>query len=254
MTQFSANLGFLWTDRSLPDAIHAAKAAGFDAVELHWPYDTPASALRQALDETGLPVLSLNTRRGNVEAGENGLLALTGRESDARSAIDEAIAYGRQIGAKSVHAMCGRASGARAEQIFIDNLHYGCANAAAHGMDVVIEAINPNDCPGYLLGNIDAAVRIIDQVDAANLTLLFDCYHAARTGDDPATKLPQVARYLGHIQFAGVPDRGPPDEGDVDYARVFQLLKEMGWQQPLGAEYKPTGKTDDTLGWLQILR
>ena len=40
---FSANLGFLWADRPLPDAIRAAKAAGFDAVECHWPYDLPAA-------------------------------------------------------------------------------------------------------------------------------------------------------------------------------------------------------------------
>ena len=42
MTQFSANLGFLWTELPLPMAIAAAKAAGFAAVEAHWPYDTPA--------------------------------------------------------------------------------------------------------------------------------------------------------------------------------------------------------------------
>ncbi|MEM9032809.1 MAG: isomerase, partial [Pseudomonadota bacterium] len=65
MTKFSANLGFLWTDRSLPDAIHAAKAAGFDAVECHWPYETPASDVRRALDDTDLPMLGLNTARGN---------------------------------------------------------------------------------------------------------------------------------------------------------------------------------------------
>jgi len=32
MTTFSANLGFLWTEKSLPDAIYAAKKAGFEAV------------------------------------------------------------------------------------------------------------------------------------------------------------------------------------------------------------------------------
>jgi len=31
MMKFSANLGFLWTDLSLPEGIRAAKAAGFDA-------------------------------------------------------------------------------------------------------------------------------------------------------------------------------------------------------------------------------
>ena len=51
--KFSANLGFLWNDRPLPDAIRAAKSAGFDAVECHWPYDVPTTIIRAALEETG---------------------------------------------------------------------------------------------------------------------------------------------------------------------------------------------------------
>ena len=43
--QFSANLGFLFRDLALPDAIRAAKRHGFAAVELHWPYDTDASVV-----------------------------------------------------------------------------------------------------------------------------------------------------------------------------------------------------------------
>ncbi|MEO0372274.1 MAG: TIM barrel protein, partial [Pseudomonadota bacterium] len=97
LIRFSANLGFLWQDRPLPDAIHAAKAAGFDAVEVHWPYDTSVDQVTAALDETGLPLLGLNTVRG--APGENGLSALPGREGDARTAIDQAIAYADQVGA-----------------------------------------------------------------------------------------------------------------------------------------------------------
>ncbi len=56
--KFSANLGFLWADRPLPDAIRAAKAASYDAVECHWPYyDTPATQTLAALQETGLTML-----------------------------------------------------------------------------------------------------------------------------------------------------------------------------------------------------
>jgi len=67
--KLSANLGFLWNDRPLPDAIHAASAAGFDAVECHWPYDVPSALVKDALAETNLKMLGLNTRRG--AAGEN---------------------------------------------------------------------------------------------------------------------------------------------------------------------------------------
>ena len=105
--KFSANLGFLWNELPLPAAIAAARRAGFDAVECHWPYDTPAQAIADALRETGLAMLGLNTVRGDVKAGENGLAALPGRQADARAAIDQAIAYGRAIGARNVHVMAG---------------------------------------------------------------------------------------------------------------------------------------------------
>ena len=83
--RFSANLGFLWADRPLADAIRAAQAAGFDAVECHWPYDTPPAEVSAALRDTGLEMLGLNTLRGRP--GENGLSALPGREAEAREAI-----------------------------------------------------------------------------------------------------------------------------------------------------------------------
>ena len=45
---FSANIGFLYTDLPLPDRIRAAKRAGFDAVECHFPYDVPVAEMRAA--------------------------------------------------------------------------------------------------------------------------------------------------------------------------------------------------------------
>ena len=67
--QFLANLGFLWPYLALPDAIHAAKAAGFGAVECHWPYEVNPNDVRAALAETGLSMLSLNTQRGDLGSG-----------------------------------------------------------------------------------------------------------------------------------------------------------------------------------------
>ena len=88
MTRFSANLGFLWSGRPLVDAIHAAHDAGFDAVECHWPYDHDPAEVKAALDATGLAMLGLNTLRGDVDSGDNGLTALPGRRDEARMAID----------------------------------------------------------------------------------------------------------------------------------------------------------------------
>ena len=248
--KFSANLGFLWADLALPEAIHAAKAAGFDAVECHWPYDTPPEAVAQALTETGLSMLGLNTRRGDVSGGENGLSALPGREAEARAAIDEALAFAVAIKAENIHVMAGFASGEAAKETFVANLDYACAEAAKHNVTILIEPLNHYDAPGYFLTTTAQARMIIDAVNAPNLRLMFDCYHVQLMEGDLTHRLHDLRSLIGHIQFASVPDRGAPDHGEINYPHIFAEIKKLGWDAPLGAEYKPNGPTDETLGWL----
>lgn len=255
MTAFSANLGFLWLDRALPDAIRSAAAAGFDAVECHWPYDADQHDVRQALDETGLPLISLNTRRGDTDKGENGLAALPGREQEARAAIDEAFDWADALDARAVHVMAGVASGADAEEAFISNLNYAARHARSRNKTVVIEPLNPSDAPGYFLASCEQAARIIAAVGAEEIRLMFDCYHVARIEGAIIPCLDAYFDLIGHIQFAGVPHRGHPDQGEVDYRHIFARLSRRGYQQPLGAEYRPDdGDTDASLNWLETLR
>ena len=254
MTQLSANLGFLWSELSLPDAIHAAKAAGFDAVECHWPYDTPAADVANALRETGLQMLGLNTVRGDVAGGENGLSALPGREAEARAAVDDALAYAVATGTPNIHVMAGFAEGPTAHQTFCDTLRYACLKAAPHNVTILIEPLNRYDAPGYFLENTTQAAKIILEVAADNLRLMFDCYHVQLTEGDLTHRLTALQPIIGHIQFAGVPARGAPDMGEVNYAHVFRHIADMGYAAPLGAEYKPSGKTEPTLAWMKTLR
>ena len=252
MPRLSANLGFLWTDLSLPDAIRAAARAGFDAVECHWPYGTDPALVRAALDETGLAMLGLNTLRG--APGENGLAALPGREAEAREAIAQALDYAGKIGCKAVHVMAGFSSGAQADAAFDANLNFACDLAAKQGAGVLIEPLNRYDAPGYFLRDADQAEAIIKRLNRDNLRLMFDCYHLQIMQGDLSRLLTRMAPVTGHIQFAGVPDRGTPDRGEVNYRHIFAHIDSMGWDRPLGAEYRPQGATDASLGWMQFLR
>lgn len=252
--KFSANLGFLWQDRPLPDAIRAAKAAGFDAVECHWPYETPAEEVARALDETGLPMLGLNTRRGDVAACENGLAAVPGRQDAARAAITEAIDYGQRIGAGALHVMAGFASGPAARTVFLENLAFAAERASKAGMQVLIEPLNRHDAKGYFLQTTDQAAALIAELGAPGVALMFDCYHVGRTEGDLITRLGSLQPIIGHIQFAAVPSRGAPDHGEIDFRAVFAAIAAMGWERPLGAEYRPVGDTDDSLGWMADFR
>lgn len=252
--RFSANLGFLWADLSLPDAIRAAKAAGFDAVECHWPYDTLSADVAAALQDTGLDMLGLNTRRGDVAAGDNGLAALPHRTEEARAAIDEAITYAQAIGCKAVHVMAGFAQGPEAHDTFLDNLRYASAQTAPNGITILIEPLNKYDAAGYFLKTTQQAIAVIDAVGAPNLKLMFDCYHVQLMEGDLTHRLEALLPRIGHIQFASVPDRGPPDAGEINYVHMFNVIASMGYSAPLGAEYKPKGPTQDTLSWMKTLR
>ena len=250
MTRFSANLGFLYTEHSLPEAIRQAAKAGFDAVEMHWPYATPAEEVKAALVETGLPLLGINTDRGNIDGGENGLSALPGREVDARAAIDQAMEYADAVGAANVHVMAGFASGEEAHATFVENLRYACDRAAHHDIGILIEPLNRYDAPGYFLTTVEQGRDVLTDVGDERGKLMFDCYHMQLMGGDLTNRLTRFMPVIGHIQFASVPDRGTPDHGEVSYAHIFAHLDAMGWDVPLGAEYKPVQPTADTLGWM----
>lgn len=252
MTKFSANLGFLWNELSLPDAIRAAKRAGFDAVECHWPYDVPAPLVKAALDEAGLTMLGLNTVRGDLAAGENGMAALVGRDKDAQMAIDEAIAYAAVLGTPNIHVMAGFAQGDDAHATFVRNLNYACDAAKHHDITILIEPLNHYDAPGYFLQTTTQARGIIEDVGASNLKLMFDCYHVQLMEGDLTNRLAACQDIIGHIQFASVPDRGTPDHGEVNYHHIFDVIESLPYDKPLGAEYKPVGgDTEASLVWLQ---
>ncbi len=252
--KFSANLGFLWSGLALPDAIRAAKSAGFDAVECHWPYATPANETLAALQETGLPMLGLNTPRGDVAAGENGLSALIGRESEACAAIDLALEYARRTGTRAVHVMAGNASGPGAHAAFVANLAYACKAAAQDGIKILIEPLNPYNAPGYFLNSTAQAAAIIREVSQPNLALMFDCYHVQIIEGDITRRLAALLPIIGHIQIAAVPDRGAPDHGELDYAYVLTNVAQLGWQGEIGAEYTGADPCAPQLGWLTKYR
>ncbi|MEH6834217.1 hydroxypyruvate isomerase family protein [Falsihalocynthiibacter arcticus] len=245
----SANLGFLWKELPLLEAIRAAKIAGFDAVECHWPYDTDAKDVRATLESVDMRMLGLNTSRGG--AGMNGLLALVGREVEARASIDQALSYAVAIGTPNVHAMAGFARGDAAHNCFVKNLKYACTQAALRGITILIEPLNAYDAPDYFLQTTSQAAAIIAEVDAPNLKLMFDCYHVQIMEGDLSRRLIKLLPLIGHVQIASVPARSEPDCGEVNYAHIFMHLSKIGYGGAIGAEYKPVATIDAGLGWLK---
>lgn len=244
--RFSANLGFLFRDMPLADAIRAAKRTGFDAVEMHWPYETDPATVADALSETGMPLLGINTARGNVEAGDFGLSALPGREAEAQAAIDQAVAWAAATGCRAIHVMAGKVEGASAFSVYVQNLLYAADRCAPHGIDLLIEPLNPRDAPGYFLGDLPTALRVIDACGGA-AKVMFDCYHMQIVRGDLLRTVEKHLDVIGHVQFAAVPDRAEPDHGEVDYGWLLPAILDVGYQGYLGAEYRPS---TDAFDWM----
>lgn len=254
MVKLSANLGFLWAERPLIAGIRAAAAAGFDAVECHVPFDVETEAVGAALEETGLPMIGINTRPGNAANGERGLAAVPGRVDDARSLIDEALAYGEAIGAHHVHVMAGVADGPAAYATFVDNLRYAAPLADASGLGIVIEPINRRDIPDYFLSDVETAAAIINEVEADNVRIMFDCYHVQITQGDLLRRFVEHLPMIGHVQFAAVPSRAEPDQGELDYRWLLNRFESAGYNGFMGAEYRPAADTDSGLSWMTAFR
>lgn len=247
--RFSANLGFLWTERSLPSAIQAAADAGFDAVECHAPYDFESAEVRSTLESTGLSMMSLNTRLGDAE-GDFGVAAMPGREGDAREYIDEALAYANEIDCPNVHVVAGKSGRTEQSEIaYQSNLSYATERAAANGRTIVIEPMN-SGVTDYHLTRVDQGLATIEAVGATNLKLMIDCFHSQLMEDDLLAVFRRALDHVGHVQFAAVPDRGEPDSGEVDYHTLLPSIAALGYDGTFGAEYNPRGSLEEGLGWL----
>lgn len=252
--KLSANLGTLWTELELCEAIRAASSYGFDAVEVHWPYITHALQMALALEETGLELVSLNTVAGDLARGDFGLAAVSGREVEARAAIDKALAYAVDASAQWIHVLAGLSSGSHAENTYVRNLHYAAERGHQFGVGVLIEPMWTGARPGYFLNDLDQAVDVVAEVDEPNVRLLFDCYHMSMAGQDPLPAIVGNLGVIGHIQFASIPDRHEPDRGLIDYGRLIPAVVGAGYTGYFGAEYRPESTTESGLGWMRSFR
>jgi len=253
MPRFAANLSLLFTELPFMERFAAAAEAGFNGVEILFPYDWPAREVGAALKANGLQLILFNLRPGDFAAGDRGLAAIPGREQEFEDALTEALRYAETVGCLRLHAMAGLRDQGANDATYLDNLARAARDAAPHGVEILIEPINQNDMPGYHLSRTENARRVIESTGEANIGLQFDLYHRHREQGGAYDAITEFADLTRHYQIAGPPDRGEPDEGELDYKAVFAEISATGYGGWIGCEYRPRGDTRDGLGWAQRL-
>jgi 2-dehydrotetronate isomerase len=253
MPRFAANLTMMFSEVPFLDRFEAAAKAGFTAVEFLFPYDHPAQEISARLRGNGLTPALFNLPPGNWDAGEKGFAALPDRFADLQASLKTALPYVEATGVKRVHLMAGIAgrSEPRAVEAFYKSVTCAAEFFAPHGLDVVIEPINPRNVPGYFLNDFGFAADLIRELKIPNLKLQFDIYHCQIIHGDVTMRLRDMMPIIGHTQIASIPSRHEPDGEELNYSYLFAELDRLAYGGFVGCEYNPRGKTIDGLGWFK---
>lgn len=260
MPRFAANLTMMYGEHNFLDRFAAAAKDGFKAVEFLFPYDYPAETLAAQLDEHGLIQVLFNSPPGDWKAGERGVTALPSREKEFRDGFLRALEYARVLKCPRIHTMAGLAPAetdrARMRETYIANLAWAAERALPEGIDVLIEPIAQRNIPGFFLNYQEEAHAIAAETGCENVKILMDLFHCQVAEGDLAIRIrnyikdPKQTR-VGHFQIAGVPERHEPDTGEVNYAYLFDLIDEVGFEGWVGCEYSPKAGTSEGLGWFR---
>jgi hydroxypyruvate isomerase len=257
-----ANLSIIFARLPFLQRFAAASAAGFDLVEFWWPHAEFASGLTEnqivdAVRRAGARVEMLNFDGGDLPSGDRGLAGDPKRAAEFRANVPRALALASRLGCTKLNALAGTVVGASASNqrdILRESVAFAADAAANTGATVLVEPLNIEETPGYLLPDVASALALIDHAGVASVRLQLDVYHVARGGDDPVAAIRRAAGRIGHVQIADVPGRHEPGTGNLDFAAIFRTLQAVGYGGNIGLEYVPTNPNAPDFAYRDPLR
>ena len=253
--RFCPNVSILFKEVDLLERFAKTAEAGFRGVELWWPSGEDLGAVEQAIKDSGLEVALLNFDAGDMPGGDRGLLSDPSRHEQFRDNVPVALELARSIGAPRLNALVGLDLDEvdTDEQLALarDNIGFAADQAAEHGIEVMIEAVNTFENGPYLLSTTAAAAAFVDSVGRDNVKLQYDVYHMQRMEGNVVDNLRSHVAGITHVQVADSPGRGEPGTGELAYRFIFEAIEEIGYTGWIGLEYNPTTDTTEaSLEWL----
>lgn len=249
----------LFTEHPLSERVAAARKAGFDAVEVQFPYELTCEQWLQLLGENSVKMTLINLPAGDLMSGGEGLAAVPKRKAEFEEALQLGLKYAEALQVDAVNTLPGVCHDTNNRTLYrttlLNNLSRAASQLEKIGVRATVEAINKHDMPGFIVSSLAEMQQILTDVNHRNLFMQYDCYHMARMNEPLLEQLPRVIEQVGHIQFADCPGRGQPSSGQLDYPAIFRLIRELNYPYWLGAEYRPHNcDSNASLNWLQELK
>jgi hydroxypyruvate isomerase len=253
MLKLSANLSMLFSHLPWPERFAAARAAGFKAVEIQFPYEHTVEQLQLWLGENQLKLVLINAPAGDLMQGGAGLAGTPGKQAEFARGLQQCLDYATQLEVEAVNILPGRlaADGNRSQALatLYANLQLAAEQLAQHHIRCTVEAVNRHDMPGFLISTIDELQQLPDH---PNLFWQIDLYHMASMQQPLERLLAEHWPRIGHLQFADFPGRGAPGSGTLDFSSLFSQINTLPYAYWSGAEYRDN--TGDTHWLVPLLR
>jgi len=236
--KLSACIEWLFADETadIAERVHKAAECGLYGVEFHLWRDKPISAIRRALDDTGVALTSfcVDPRRSIVDKAQR---------AEFLGAVRDSMEPARQLGCNRLIIASGfELKGvSRAEHFDLarESLTEAARIAREHGATLLLEPLNTKvDHPGMYLNSVREGLDLVQAVDSDGLRLIYDAYHSIVMGDDIHSVLEGRMKWVAHVQVADMPGRGAPGTGAIDWSGVRSMLEAEGYRGAIGLEFK----------------
>ena len=138
--ELAVNLSTVFSALGFVERLDAARAAGFDAVEMRWPTaaergDRTLAELADDVASRGMHVALLNFPAGDMAGGDRGLAGDPERAGEFRDLIEDALRFAAAMGCAKLTALAGNRRNGYGEEahrrVLIDSLAQAAEAAAA---------------------------------------------------------------------------------------------------------------------------
>jgi len=217
-----------------PERIKAVAAQGFTAYSFWNTTEEEQTAMLKVQEQTGLKCASI-TGPGN--SGSSTGLTKPGMEKVYLDDITGHAKMAKRFGGAQSIIFVGRLQPdvpwAQQHSQIVSGLKKAGDIAGEHGITLIVEPLSSNPGQGRMaLDTAAAAFPVIEEVAHPHVRICFDMYHLQLMEGNITNSLRQgmAKNLIALVQMGEVPGRKEPGTGEIDYAYMMRVLRELNYK------------------------
>lgn len=120
--------------------------------------------------------------------------------------------------------------------------------ADKHNVTYALEHLNTKiDHPGFPFARVEDALNLLIEVGSPRIKLLLDVYHVQIEEGSLIETIRICRGHIGHVHIADVPGRHEPGTGEINYPRIAEVFREIGYEGAIGLEAFPQASDEEAM-------